>query len=63
MEVAVLAGAVREDNSDPTAAVATVKADPNTDVTTPAPEVARVKPSPASLVMIVKTFPPTAIIF
>jgi len=39
--------------ADPTAAVATVKTEPKTDVATPAPEVARVKPAPPSLVMIV----------
>ena len=42
------------------AAVATVNSEPNTEVTTPAPDVARVKALPPSLVMIVNASPPTA---
>lgn len=41
--------------------MATVYMDPNSEVTTPAPEVARVMAFPPSLVMIVKASPPTAI--
>ncbi len=42
------------------AAVATVNSEPNMEVATPAPDVARVKASPPSLVMIVNALPPTA---
>jgi hypothetical protein len=53
--------AVGDDNPDPRAAVATVNMEPNTDVTTPAPEVARVKSSPPSE-MTVTASPPIAVI-
>jgi hypothetical protein len=53
--------AASEDISDPIVPVATVYTEPNTEVATPNPEVARVKPFPPSLVMTVKASPPTAI--
>ena len=45
------------------APVTTVYKEPNTEVATPKPEVARVKPFPPSLVIIVTASPPTAIFF
>lgn len=42
------------------AAVATVKTDPPKEVTSPAPEVARVRAEPPSWVTTVKTEPPIA---
>lgn len=45
-----------------TAAVATVKTEPNAEVATPAPELASVNALPPSLVIIVTAFPPTAVV-